>query len=77
MGLPAHDALAPTWPLALSGAFVVVRVAQAGGTALEAQCEALELRLVEADTLIGPGDLIEPERLATLLRRTLEVAAGI
>lgn len=77
VGLPAHDALAPTWPLALSGAFVVVRVGQAGGSALEAQCESLELRLIEADTLVGPGDLLEPERLATLLRRTLEVSAGI
>lgn len=77
VGLPAHDALAPTWPLALSGAFVVVRLAQAGGPVLEAHCESLEVRLVEADTLVGPVEPTEPERLATLLRRTLEVTAGL
>lgn len=77
VGLPAHDALAPTWPMALSGAFVVVRLGQAGGAALEAHCESLEIRLLEADTLVGPIEPTEPERLATLLRRTLEVAAGI
>ncbi len=77
IGLPAHDALAPTWPLALAGAFVVVRLAQAGGAVLQAHCDALEVSLVEADTLVGPGELFEPERLATLLRRTLEVSAGL
>lgn len=77
IGLPAHDALAPTWPLALAGAFVVVRLGHAGGAVLEAHCEELEVRLLEADALVGPVEPTEPERLATLLRRTLEVSAGL
>jgi CheY-like chemotaxis protein len=77
VGLPAHDALAPTWPLALSGAFVVVRLGQAGGGVLEAHCETLEVKLLEADTLVGPVEPTEPERLAILLRRALEVTAGV
>ena len=77
IGLPAEDAFSPTWPLSLHGAAAVVRLSDAGGDALAAHCQALELLLVDAESLMGSFDLATPGHVAALVRAALETAAGV
>ncbi|MGK4008448.1 DUF4388 domain-containing protein [Sorangium sp. So ce1036] len=77
LGLPADEGFAPTWPLALHGASVVVRLGDAGKDALAAHCEALELQLIDAEAVMGPLDLASPGQIALLVRAALETAAGV
>lgn len=76
-GLPADDAFSPTWPLALHGAAAVVRLNDAGGDALAAHCQALELLLIDAEGLLGQLDVAAPGHIAALVRAALETAAGV
>jgi hypothetical protein len=76
-GLPAEDTYSPTWPLALHGAAAVVRLHDAGGEALAAHCEALELLLIDAESLMGSLDVAAPGQIAALVRAALETAAGV
>jgi hypothetical protein len=76
-GLPAEDTYSPTWPLALHGAAAVVRLHDAGGDALAAHCEALELLLIDAESLMGSLDVAAPGQIAALVRAALETAAGV
>ena len=74
-GLPVDDAFAPTWTLALPGAAAVVRLSGAGGRALEAHCEAVEVMLIDAESLMGSLDTAVPAQVAALVRSALEMAA--
>lgn len=76
-GLPGDDTLAPTWPLALPGAAAVVRLGEAGGATLEAHCQAVEVMLIEAESVMGSIDVAVPGQVAALVRGALEVAAGV
>jgi CheY-like chemotaxis protein len=76
-GLPTDDKFAPTWTLVLPGAVAVVRIAGAGGTVLEAHCEAVEVLLIDAESALGAFDASAPEQLAALVRSALELAAGV
>jgi CheY-like chemotaxis protein len=76
-GLPTELALAPTWGLSLAGALAVVRLEDAGGATLAAQCEASEVMLIEAESLMGALDLAIPAQIAALVRAALEAAAGV
>jgi hypothetical protein len=75
--LPTDVAFAPTWTLALPGAAAVVRLAGAGGRALEAHCEAVEVMLIDAESAMGALDPAVPEQVAALVRSALELAAGV
>ncbi len=77
VGLPADETFAPTWTLALPGAAAVVRLAGAGGAALEAHCEAVEVMLVDAESVMGSLDAAVPAQVAALVRSALELAAGV
>jgi CheY-like chemotaxis protein len=77
IGLPTDVAFAPTWTLALPGAAAVVRLAGAGGRALEAHCEAVEVMLIDAESAMGALDPAVPEQVAALVRSALELAAGV
>jgi hypothetical protein len=77
IGLPIEDTLAPTWTLALPGAAAVVRLAGAGGAALEAHCEAVEVMLIDAESVMGSVDAAVPAQVAALVRSALELAAGV
>ncbi|WP_169796436.1 DUF4388 domain-containing protein [Chondromyces crocatus] len=77
MGLPAEDAFSPTWPLALHGAAAVIRLSDAGGEALAAHCQTLELLLLDAESLMGSFDIAAPGHIAALVRAALESAAGV
>ena len=76
-GLPAEERFAPTWALALPGAAAVVRLNDAGGPALEAHCEAVEVKLIDAESVMGAVDVAVPAQVAALVRSALEVAAGV
>jgi CheY-like chemotaxis protein len=76
-GLPVDDAFTPTWTLALPGAAAVVRLAGAGGRALSAHCEAVEVMLIDAETLTTSLDTTIPSHVAGLVRSALEMAAGV
>jgi CheY-like chemotaxis protein len=77
IGLPGDTVFAPTWLLALPGAAAVVRLAEAGGAVLEAGCEACEVTLLEAESVIGTIDAAVPAQVAALVRAALELAAGV
>jgi CheY-like chemotaxis protein len=76
-GLPADEAFAPTWALTLPGASAVVRIESAGGEALEALCGAVEVMMIEAESVMGAIDVAVPAQIAALLRSALELAAGV
>ena len=76
-GLPAEETFAPTWALALPGAAAVIRLHDAGGPALEAHCEAVEVMLIDAESVMGTVDVAVPLQVAALVRSALEVAAGV
>jgi hypothetical protein len=76
-GLPTEETLAASWSLALSGAAAVVRLDEAGGKQLEAHCEAVEVMLIEAESLMGALDVAVPGQVAALVRSALEMAAGV
>jgi hypothetical protein len=65
------------WGLSLAGALAVVRLEDAGGATLAAHCEAAEVILIEAESLMGALDLAVPGQIAALVRSALEVAAGV
>lgn len=76
-GLPAEETFAPTWSLTLPGAAAVIRLHDAGGAALEAHCEAVEVMLIDAESVMGTVDVAVPLQVAALVRSALEVAAGV
>jgi CheY-like chemotaxis protein len=76
-GLPADDTYAPTWGVTLPGAAAVVRLGDAGGPTLEAQCAAVEVMLIDAESVMGAVDTAVPAQVAALVRSALEVAAGV
>ena len=76
LGLPADEAYAPTWALALPGSAVLVRIGDFPRGALDAYCEAVEVRVLDAEQLVGVFDPTVPAQVAGLLRATLEAAAG-
>lgn len=77
VGLPTDTAFAPTWGLALAGVAAVVRLDGAGGSVLEAHCHAVEVMLIDAESLVSALDLAVPAQVAALVRAALEMAAGV
>jgi hypothetical protein len=73
--LPTDEAFAPTWSLALPGAAAVIGLEDAAVAALQAHCEAVEVMLIGARTLVDPLDIAVPADVAALLRAALEKAA--
>jgi CheY-like chemotaxis protein len=76
IGLPMDEAYSPTWALALPGSAAVVRVGEIPCGALEAHCEAVEVRILDAEQLVSQFDPTKPVQVAALLRAALEAAAG-
>jgi len=77
IGLPSDDFFSPLWALVIPGAAVVIRLADAGGAALEAHCEAVEVPLIEAESVMGTLDPAVPGQVAALVRSALELATGV
>ncbi|HRI67566.1 MAG TPA: DUF4388 domain-containing protein [Polyangium sp.] len=77
IGLPMDETYAPTWALALPGSAAVVRVGDVARVALQAHCDAVEVRILDAEQLVGFFDPTMPAQVAALLRAALEAAAGV
>jgi CheY-like chemotaxis protein len=77
IGLPLDETYAPIWGMALPGSAAVVQVGDCPQTALKAHCEAVEVRIFEAERLVGSFDPTMPVQVAALLRAALEAAAGV
>ena len=76
-GLPTEDAFAPVWALALPGTAAVVRLDDAGGPALASHCEAIEVMLIDAESIMGALDVADPGQVTALIRSALEMVAGV
>jgi hypothetical protein len=77
IGLPTDEAYAPTWALALPGSAAGVRGGVVPRAALEAHCEVVEVRILDAEQLVADFDPTLPVQVASLLRAALEAAAGV
>lgn len=77
LGLPIDEVFAPTWALALPGTAAVICLDDAEGPALLTHCEAVEVPLIDAESVMGSVDVAVPAQVAALLRSVLEVAAGV
>ena len=76
VGLPLVDAFAPLWGLVLPSLVAVARLDDEPFETLEAGCRLASVPLVDGQPLLGPGGEADPEKLAMLLRVTLERASG-
>jgi hypothetical protein len=76
VGLPLVDAFAPLWGLVLPSCVAVARLDTEPFEALEMGCRIASVPLIDGTTLLGPGGEADPERIAALLRATLEQASG-
>ena len=54
-----------------------MRLNDAGGPALEAHCNAVEVMLIDAESVMGALDVAVPGQVAALVRSALEMAAGV
>ena len=72
VGLPLVPAFAPLWPMALSGAAVVVRLDEAAGSLLNEACEAVGAKIVDAHALVGSCDETNASEVANLVRASLD-----
>jgi hypothetical protein len=76
VGLPLVDAFAPLWGLVLPSLLAVARLDDEPFETLDAGCRLASLPLVDGASLLGPGGEADPEKIAALVRVTLERAAG-
>jgi hypothetical protein len=76
VGVPLVDAFAPLWGLVLPGLLAVARLDNEPFEALEAGCRLASVPLVDGEPFLGEGGEADPERVAALVRATLERAAG-
>lgn len=76
VGVPLVDAFAPLWGLVLPSLLAVARLDDEPFETLEAGCRLASVPLVDGEAVLGHGGDADPERLAALVRATLERAAG-
>lgn len=76
VGIPLVDAFAPLWGLVLPSCVAVARLDNEPFEVLEAGCRLASVPLVDGAPVLGHGGETDPERVAALLRATLERAAG-
>jgi hypothetical protein len=74
-GLPLVEAFTPLWTFVLPSCAAIAHL-EAAGDALEAGCRLASVPLLDGEAIVGNGSDTEPERLAALIRLTLERAAG-
>ena len=74
-GLPLVEAFTPLWTFVLPSCAAIADL-EASGEALQAGCRLASVPLVDGEAIVGNDSDAEPERLAALIRLTLERAAG-
>jgi hypothetical protein len=76
VGVPLVDAFAPLWGLVLPGLLAVARLDDEPFEMLEEGCRLASITLIDGEPFLGQGGEADPERVAALIRATLERAAG-
>ena len=76
VGVPVVDAFSPLWALVLPSCGAVARLGSEPSEALESACQVLSVPLVDGAPVVGDEGEADPERVAALIRLTLERAAG-
>lgn len=76
IGLPLVEAYAPLWGLVLPGCISLALADAKGSEILETACSLASVPVVDALPLLGDEDDCEAERVAALVQRLLESAAG-
>jgi hypothetical protein len=76
VGLPAADAYAPVWELAIPGCAGVVRLDDSESRVLSEFCYVTGTPLLDAGVLVGNFDEADPEQVAALVRAALDALAG-
>jgi hypothetical protein len=76
VGIPLVDAFAPLWGLVIPSCIAVARLDSEPFEVLEAGCRLASVPLVDGESVLGQGGETDPERVAQLLRTTLERAVG-
>lgn len=74
--LPLVPAYAPLWPMALSGAAVVVRLDDGAAEPLEEACTSVNVTILDARAVFGALDESSPVEIASLIRTALEADPG-
>jgi hypothetical protein len=76
VGVPLVDAFSPLWALVLPSCAAVARLGSEPCEALDSACQLLSVPLVDGEPVLEQGGEADPERMAALVRLTLERAAG-
>jgi CheY-like chemotaxis protein len=72
VALPLVPAYAPLWPMTLAGAAIVVRLDDAAGSALAEACAAVDLPILDAQSLVGALEEASVSQVAGLVRAAVE-----
>jgi hypothetical protein len=76
VGIPLVDAFSPLWALVLPSCAAVARLGAEPFATLESACQLLSVPLVDGEPVLEAGGEADAERVAALVRLTLERAAG-
>lgn len=76
IGLPLVEAYAPLWGFVLPGCTSIALAGDDGSELLESACSLASVPILDARHLLGDDDDCDAERVALLIQRLLESAAG-
>jgi hypothetical protein len=76
VGIPAVDAFAPVWALVLPSCIAVSQIDGERLDALDSACRLVSVPLYDGVPVLGESGEADPERLAALIRVTLERVSG-
>jgi hypothetical protein len=76
VGIPVVDAFAPVWGLVLPSCLAVSQIDGVRLEALDAACRLVSVPLYDGVAVLGESGEADPERLAALIRVTLERVSG-
>ena len=76
LGVPLVEAYAPLWAIALPGCAALATLEEGPRDTLENACQMSGVPIVEAPRALDAIDEADPEAVAGIVQRLLEVAAG-
>jgi hypothetical protein len=76
LGVPLVEAYAPLWAIALPGCAALATLEEGPRDTLENACQVSGVPIVEAPRALDAVDEADPEAVAGIVQRLLEVAAG-
>jgi hypothetical protein len=76
VGIPVVDAFAPVWALVLPSLIAVAQIDTERLEALDGACRLVSVPLYDGVPVLGPNGEADPEKVAALVRVTLERVSG-